>query len=139
MHVESPISSSAQTERPQPVGEVVSHHLYGVLRTRATAALQSPPDLLRVLRKAVDEVGLTAVGELGVALSPYGASVVVLLTESHVAMHHWPELETLTVDIHVCDFGRNNLDRARAVAELLDCAFARPGFGTTWHCDTISG
>ena len=33
-----------------------------------------------------------------------GVTGVVLLAESHVAIHTWPELGNVTLDIYVCNF-----------------------------------
>ena len=49
-----------------------------------------------------------------------GVTGTVVLAESHVAIHTWPETRAVTLDIYVCNFSRDNSDRARKVhAELL--------------------
>ena len=46
---------------------------------------------------------------------------VVLLAESHVAVHTWPELRAVTLDVYVCNVGRDNTTRANALlATLID-------------------
>ena len=119
--------------------EVVSHHLGAVLQARRTVRDFTAEDLVEVVRAVVDDVGLTAVGELAINLSPFGASVGVLLTESHVVVHHWPEYDKITVDIHVCDFDGDNMTRARALAEELERHLTLPQTRTTWHYQRITG
>jgi S-adenosylmethionine decarboxylase len=127
-------------EAPRPgTRQVVSHHVHGVLRTRRGVARYGPGDFLKLLRRAVDDVGLTAVGEVGVALEPRGSSAVLVLTESHVAVHHWPELDRVTVDVHVCDFEGDNLARARGLATRLEQLIGPAGSEVRWHCRTVSG
>lgn len=83
---------------------------------------------------AVDEAGLHAVGELfhrfapgpGAGEQPAGITGVVLLAESHLAVHTWPELEAATLDVYVCNFGADNSARAEALLGALVAAFA-PG------------
>jgi S-adenosylmethionine decarboxylase proenzyme len=87
-------------------------------------------DALRTLcLRAVAGSGLHAVGELfhpfvdaeGRAL---GVTGVVLLAESHVALHTWPELGAVTADAYVCNFGTDNTARAEALMARLVEAFA---------------
>jgi S-adenosylmethionine decarboxylase len=83
---------------------------------------------------AVARSGLTAVGELFHRFVPASASAhegtpsgitgVVLLAESHLAVHTWPELEAATLDVYVCNLGADNSARAHALMEALLEAFA---------------
>ena len=81
---------------------------------------------------AVAGAGLTAVGELfhrfvpapGQENAPSGITGVVLLAESHLAVHTWPELEAATLDVYVCNLGADNSARAELVLALLVEAFA---------------
>jgi len=107
-------------------------HLTADLRDcRADAALLTDPAALRALcLGAVLEAGLTPVGELFHRFSPVGAerqsgiTGVVLLAESHLAVHTWPEFAGVTIDAYVCNFGADNTERAqRLMARLVD-AFA---------------
>jgi S-adenosylmethionine decarboxylase len=54
---------------------------------------------------------------------PGGVTGVVLLAESHVAVHTWPELGAVTLDVYVCNFGRDNSDRAEALLAALVAVF----------------
>ena len=53
-----------------------------------------------------------------------GVTGVVLLAESHVAVHTWPELGAATIDVYVCNFGRDNSAKARDLLGRLIAAFA---------------
>ncbi len=73
---------------------------------------------------AVVEAGLTPVGELFHAFpAPGGVTGMVLLAESHLALHTWPELRAATLDVYVCNFGEDNTARAEALLERLQQAF----------------
>ena len=48
-----------------------------------------------------------------------GVTGTVVLAESHVAIHTWPEAQAVTLDIYVCNFSRDNSDRARTVYDRL--------------------
>ena len=98
---------------------------------RCAGPLLADAEALRVLCLEVCAVpGLTPVGQVfhqfGSAGAPAGATGAVILAESHLAVHTWPELRAVTLDLYVCNFSQDNSVAARAAfARLLD-AFA-PG------------
>ena len=49
-----------------------------------------------------------------------------VVAESHLAVHTWPELNAVTLDLYVCNFSQDNSAAARAACEQLIAAFA-PG------------
>jgi S-adenosylmethionine decarboxylase len=74
---------------------------------------------------AVRASGLTPVGELFHRFpAPGGVTGVVLLAESHLAVHTWPELGAATLDVYVCNLGSDNSARAEALLAALAAAFA---------------
>lgn len=72
---------------------------------------------------AVRTAGLSGVAELmhrfGPADGQSGITGVVLLAESHVAVHTWPELGAVTLDVYVCNYGGDNSDKARRLLDAL--------------------
>ncbi|MFO1268436.1 MAG: S-adenosylmethionine decarboxylase [Rubrivivax sp.] len=76
-------------------------HLTAELHECAAKALLAEPAALRALcLAAVAEAGLTPVGELFHHFTAAGGGItgVVLLAESHLAVHTWPELGAVTLD-----------------------------------------
>jgi S-adenosylmethionine decarboxylase len=74
---------------------------------------------------AVQAAGLTVVGELfHVFPPPGGVTGVVLLAESHLAVHTWPERGVVTLDVYVCNVSVDNSAAALAVVDVLIAAFA---------------
>ena len=65
----------------------------------------------------VRQSGLTEVGKAFVQFPQAGVTGTVLLAESHVAIHTWPEKDYLTLDVFVCNVTQDNTDRARALFE----------------------
>lgn len=115
-------------------------HLTADLRGCAVsrAVMTAPSALREACLAAVDATGLTAVGELFHRFAPVAAASeapdegtgvtgitgVVLLAESHLAVHTWPELEAVTLDVYVCNLGgRDNTARAEALFAALVAAF----------------
>lgn len=107
-------------------------HLTADLRDcRCPAPLLCDAEALRELCLAVCAVpGLTPVGQIfhqfGSAGAPAGATGAVVLAESHLAVHTWPELNAVTLDLYVCNFSQDNSAAARRACERLIAAFA-PG------------
>ncbi len=88
--------------------------------------------LRAVCLEAVTRAGLSAVGELFHRFvpapqgdgAPSGITGVVLLAESHLVVHTWPEIEAATLDVYVCNLGADNSARAEALLEALVASFA---------------
>lgn len=107
-------------------------HLIADLQACGGVVALDDLDALRALcLGAVADAGLHAVGSL---FHPFvdahgqaqGVTGVVLLVESHLAVHTWPELHGVTADVYVCNLGVDNSQRAEAVMAQLLRAFA-PG------------
>ncbi|MBB2484577.1 adenosylmethionine decarboxylase [Mitsuaria sp. WAJ17] len=98
----------------------------------AQALMTDPAALRHRCVAAVAEAGLGAVAELfhrftpAVAGEPSGITGVVLLAESHLAIHTWPELGGVTLDVYVCNYGADNSAKAEHLMDALIAAFA-PG------------
>jgi len=100
---------------------------------RPASALMTEPEVLRRhCLAAVMAAGLQPVGELfhrfapgpGATVAPPGVTGVVLLAESHLAVHTWPELGAATLDVYVCNFGADNSARAARLLSALLADFA---------------
>lgn len=103
--------------------------LRGCDSTRAT--LTDPALLRSACLAAVREAGLNAVAELfhrfqplAGTTQPPGVTGVVLLAESHLAVHTWPELGVVTLDVYVCNLGADHSAQAEALLDRLLAAFA---------------
>lgn len=74
----------------------------------------------------VASVGLTQVGKLFYQFPGSGVTGVILLAESHVAIHTWPEKNYLTLDIYVCNVTQDNTSKARKLMDYFSELFS-PG------------
>jgi S-adenosylmethionine decarboxylase len=79
--------------------------------------------------RAVVEAGLQPVGAVFHQFSgqtpdePGGVTGVVLLAESHLALHTWPELGAVTLDVYVCNRSGDHSDQARQVMAAMQALF----------------
>ena len=89
-----------------------------------TAALTDPAALRQLCLQAVADQALQAVGELFHHFpAPGGVTGVVLLAESHLAVHTWPELAAVTLDVYVCNLHGDHSAKAEALMAQLLAAF----------------
>ena len=103
--------------------------LHGCDATRP--AMTEPAALRELCVAAVRRSGLTPVSELFHRFAPApggtgpaGITGVVLLAESHLAIHTWPEQQAVTLDVYVCNYSADNRAKAQALLAALQAAFA---------------
>ncbi len=99
------------------------------------ALLTDASTLERLCRGAVDAAGLTVVDERFFTFPDYqgepgGVTGAVLLAESHLAVHTWPERSGVTLDVYVCNFSTDNSSKAEKLLDDLIVAFAPRQQGT---------
>jgi S-adenosylmethionine decarboxylase proenzyme len=76
--------------------------------------------LRAVCLKATRDAGLTVVGDAFYQFQPQGVTGTVLLAESHLAIHTWPERSFVTVDVYVCNLATDNSDKAQRLFSALE-------------------
>lgn len=81
--------------------------------------------------QAVAAAGLQAVAQVFHAFppttsGPSGVTATVLLAESHLCVHTWPEQHAVTLDVYVCNFGGDHSAKAHALMAALMALF-EPG------------
>jgi S-adenosylmethionine decarboxylase len=89
--------------------------------------------------RAVENAGLTIVGDRFHQFEPQGVTGAVILAESHLAIHTWPEMGSVTLDVYVCNFTTDNTGKAKAVFRSLERHFtpARAHFQAIQRGDII--
>ncbi|HEX6018136.1 MAG TPA: adenosylmethionine decarboxylase [Burkholderiaceae bacterium] len=104
----------------------------GVHLTADLSGCRDPANLLRdgaalaaLCEQAARDAGLRVVARQFHAFAPHGDgghTGVLLLAESHLAVHTWPELRAVTLDVFVCNVASDNTPKAQS---LLDALVAR--------------
>jgi S-adenosylmethionine decarboxylase len=105
-------------------------HLTADLRHCACdAALLTDANRLGALCvQAVESAGLQAVAQLfhtfpHTTHGPGGVTATVLLAESHLCVHTWPEQAAVTLDVYVCNFGADHSAKAHVLMAALQALF----------------
>lgn len=77
-------------------------HLLLELHDCAPGPLDSPPRVEAIISAAAAEAGATIVSSAFHHFSPHGVSGVLVIAESHIAAHTWPEYRYAAVDCFTC-------------------------------------
>ena len=85
---------------PQPVSSLGRHLLGELLGCRNLP--ETPEELDPMLQRAADLMGATVVARQFHRFEPWGLSGVMLVRESHISVHTWPEHRCACVDIFTC-------------------------------------
>jgi len=80
------------------VGIHIIADFYGVDREKITYVEQMKP----IFEDTVKYAKLTKISSDYYQFTPMGCSGIVLLAESHLSFHTWPEHELVTLDIYTC-------------------------------------
>lgn len=92
------------------------------------ALLTQAGPLADVCREHTLDAGLTLVAEKWHTFpdfqgEPGGVTGMLLLAESHLALHTWPERRGVTLDVYVCNFMGDNSAKAEQLMQALIDAF----------------
>ena len=80
--------------------------------------------LAALCERLAQQADLTVVARQFHAFAPgpsgdAGHTGVLLLAESHLAVHTWPELRAVTLDVFVCNFVTDNTHKAQRLLDTL--------------------
>lgn len=95
------MSTSARTAPSRPHTRVGRHHIVELVGCDPDR-LRWADDLREVLLRAAEEASATVVGFTFHQFRPEGASGVLLIAESHISLHTWPEHAYMAMDVFTC-------------------------------------
>ena len=97
-------------------------HILLELKGCEKEALNDLGFLRSVLLEAAEECGATVLGESFHPFHPQGVSGVVIIAESHLSIHTWPEYDYAAADIFTCG---NTVQPEKAAQILIERLGAR--------------
>lgn len=88
----------------------------------APQLMTDPEAIAHLCRTRTEAAGLTRVDDRWVQFpewqdQPGGVTGTLLLAESHLAIHTWPETGNVTLDVYVCNFSTDNSAKASQLLE----------------------
>lgn len=111
----------------EPLGRQTLLELYGC----DPAVLATPHRVREIMLEACRLARATIVTDTFHAFSPHGVSGVVVIAESHVAIHTWPEHGYAAVDVFTCgktiqpDAIRRHLEEQFAASKVTSVELKR--------------
>jgi S-adenosylmethionine decarboxylase len=88
-------------------------------------------DFDRLIQDAIRDLDLNLLGEI-VYSFPNGAfTATYCLTESHIAVHTWPEFARVTFDVFLSNYMHANDEKAEALSRLIIAFFETTDIHTT--------
>lgn len=104
---------------PRFLGRQLTADLYAC----EPASLREPGTVEAAMLEAARACGATIVGSHFHAFNPHGVSGVVIIAESHLAIHTWPEYGYAAIDAFTCG---ESLDPTLAIQRLAEAFGAEP-------------
>jgi S-adenosylmethionine decarboxylase len=86
-----------------------------------SSILDSPEKIKEILIQAVKEANTTLIDIKIHKFSPQGVSGFVLISESHISIHTWPENKYAGVDIYTCGTKALPEKAAKFIIKKLKC------------------
>ncbi len=94
----------------------LGRHLLLELKDCNKEMLNDSEFLRNFLCETAEQIGATVVNQAFHKFSPQGVSVVVLIAESHICIHTWPEYGYASVDVFTCG---NSIEPKNAINLLV--------------------
>jgi S-adenosylmethionine decarboxylase proenzyme len=95
--------------------KILGRHLVAELADCNVALLNDLSRLQIILKEAARKSGATVVDSVFHRYSPQGVSGIVVIAESHISIHTWPEYNYAAVDCFTCG---TSVDPSRAIDYL---------------------
>jgi len=88
----------------------MTHYIFDVTKCRFDVDTVAP----KFIEKVIDNIELTPVGPpVSYDFEPHGKTIVLVLKESHLIVHTWPEFGSVLIDFLPCvdTYGKNKIHR----------------------------
>ena len=101
-----------------------STHMVGSLVTENTNLLFDGEQFIQSIRKIVARCGATTMGHHVVQFKDdvdgqAGYSASLVLAESHISIHTWPEMHMAELDVYLCNVLQNNRTKCRRIFQEI--------------------
>jgi S-adenosylmethionine decarboxylase proenzyme len=124
-------TAAAARAKASPVRSALGQHSLFDFHGCDAAVLRATEQLREEMLKTVRAAGGTIVNDTFHTFSPHGVSGVIVIAESHVTLHTWPEFGYAAVDVFSCgvtlrhEMIRDHLARILQAARVEQRAFPR--------------
>ncbi len=98
-------------------------HIISEFNSEKTNTLAYSNEFKQYIDEAITYHGLNKLGEFYHEFPNGGFTAVVCLTESHIAIHTWPEYGKVTYDVFLSNYQKVNNQKAEAIAQGIESLF----------------
>lgn len=99
--------------------KALGRHILGEFYHCDSDVLNDAQNVENSMKRAAIECGATIVNSVFHTFNPHGVSGVVVIAESHLAIHTWPEFGYAAVDVFTCGDMVDPWVATRALKEYL--------------------
>ncbi len=82
---------------------VLGKHAIIELSECDTAVIENHKLLQSLLKKATEIANVAVVGSIDYCFKPQGYTAALILEESHLSIHTWPEYQYVSIDLYSCN------------------------------------
>jgi len=82
--------------------------------------------LKTIISEKIREVELTELGNFYHFFGLYSVTAVICLAESHISFHTWGEEKYTSLDVFVCNYQKDNTDKAHLIFNYLISELFKP-------------
>ncbi|SYZ72817.1 S-adenosylmethionine decarboxylase proenzyme [Candidatus Zixiibacteriota bacterium] len=101
--------------------KILGRHLLAELTECSSEALNNRPELEKIMIEAARHSGATVVDSVFHHYNPQGLSGIVVIAESHISIHTWPEYGYAAVDCFTCGTSVDPWKALEYLKEALGC------------------
>ena len=106
---------------------VVGKHILIDVKNVSSDKLKLREDIKPFMDKVEEELNLKVVGECSYQFqkfnSPYGATMVYLLSESHLSVHTFVDEGKITLDLFTCDISLDDKNLKNIIGDYFGVSF----------------
>ena len=106
---------------------IVGKHILVDIKNISSDKLKLVEDIKPFLDKLVEELKLNVVGECSHQFekfnSPYGATMIYLLSESHLSVHTFVDEGKITLDLFTCDISLDDKNLKNIIGDYFGVSF----------------
>ncbi len=99
--------------------KALGRHLLAEFYDCDTRIINDVKLLETIMKDAVLKIGATIVNVSFHTFNPHGVSGFIVIAESHLAVHTWPEYNFASIDIYTCGETINPWEACNYIAEKL--------------------
>jgi S-adenosylmethionine decarboxylase len=94
-------------------------HILLSLQTNNTEKLKDLESFMQFINKTLIHNSLINVGNSSYVFENASFTAAICLMESHICIHTWPEINTVTVDVYLCNYSQDNTLKVKSIATKL--------------------